>query len=121
MEFAWLVTIGLVAGISSGLFGIGGGVLIVPALMFLLHFPIHKAVGTSLAVLLLPVGIGAVIAHFRSGNIDWKAACILAICLLLGAWAGARLANAINGQALRTAFGVFLLGLGIYTLLGPRG
>ncbi len=116
MEIAILIGIGLGAGISSGLFGIGGGVLIVPALVFLLNFSMQRAVGTSLAVLLPPIGAAAVIAYYRAGNIDWRASLILAVTVFVGAWLGAMLANHLNEQLLRTLFGVFLLGLGCYVL-----
>ena len=110
------VAIGLAAGMSSGLFGIGGGVLIVPALMYLLDFPVHRAIGTSLAVLLPPIGAAAVLAYYRAGNIDWKAALILATTVFVGAWLGALVANNLDQKVLKNLFGVFLLGLGCYTL-----
>ena len=115
-----LVFIGLVAGISSGLFGIGGGVLIVPALVFLMKFPIHKAIGTSLAILLPPVGAAAVWAYYRSGNVDLRAALLIAAMLLIGAWLGAQLANRLDAQNMRTLFGIFLIALGCYTLFSGK-
>ncbi len=115
-----LILIGLAAGISSGLFGIGGGVLIVPALVFLMKFPIHRAIGTSLAILLPPVGAAAVWAYYRNGNVDMKAALLIAVMLLAGAWLGAQLASRLDGHSMRILFGVFLIGLGCYTLLSSR-
>jgi len=116
MQVAILIMIGLGAGMSSGLFGIGGGVLIVPALVFLLDFPTHRAIGTSLAVLLPPIGAAAVYAYYRAGNIDWLAAVILAVTVFAGAWIGAMVANHLSETWLRNMFGVFLLILGVYTL-----
>jgi len=116
MQVAILIMIGLGAGMSSGLFGIGGGVLIVPALVFLLDFPTHRAIGTSLAVLLPPIGAAAVYAYYRAGNIDWLAAVILAVTVFAGAWVGAMVANHLSETWLRNMFGVFLLILGVYTL-----
>jgi len=110
----FLLLIGIVAGIASGLFGIGGGVLIVPGLVFLLGFSQHMATGTSLAILLPPVGIAAVLEYYRHGNVDLKAAFIVAAALLVGAWVGALLANHIKDTYLRLAFGVFVVGLGCY-------
>lgn len=116
MQMAILVLIGLGAGMSSGLFGIGGGVLIVPALVYLLDFPLHRAVGTSLAVLLPPIGAAAVYAYYRAGHIDWQAAIILAATVFVGAWLGSMVANQLNENWLRTLFGVFLIALGGYML-----
>ena len=121
MRMFILGLIGLGAGVSSGLFGIGGGVLIVPALVFLLDFPMQRAVGTSLAVLLPPIGAAAVYAYYRAGQIDWSAAVILAVTVFLGAWLGAKVANGLSDQGLRILFGVFLIGLGCYTLYSGRG
>jgi uncharacterized membrane protein YfcA len=116
-----LILIGLGAGISSGVFGIGGGVVIVPALVYLLDFPTHRAIGTSLAVLLPPIGAAAVYAYWQAGNIDWRAAIILALTLFVGAWLGAKVANSLSENVLRSLFGVFLIGLGAYTLYSGRG
>ncbi len=116
MKILLLGLIGLVAGMSSGVFGIGGGVLVVPGLVYFLGFPMHRAIGTSLAVLLPPIGAAAVYAYYKSGNIDWQAAVIVALTLFVGAWLGAMLANHLPEQLMRTLFGVFLIGLGCYTL-----
>lgn len=120
MEILVLITIGLAAGICSGLFGIGGGVLIVPGLIYLLNFSMQRAIGTSLAVLLPPIGAAAVLAYYRAGNIDWRASLILAVTVFTGAWLGALLTNHMNEQALRILFGIFLLGLGCYTLFQAK-
>jgi len=112
----FLLLIGLVAGIAAGLFGIGGGVLIVPGLVFLLGFSQHAATGTSLAILLPPVGIAAVLEYYRHGNVDLKAAFIVAAALLAGAWLGALVANHLKEGYLRLAFGVFVVGLGLYVV-----
>jgi uncharacterized membrane protein YfcA len=114
----FLLLIGIVAGVASGLFGIGGGVLIVPGLVFLLGFSQHAAIGTSLAILLPPVGIAAVLEYYRHGNVDLKAAFIVAAALLVGAWGGAILANHIKDSYLRLAFGIFVVGLGLYVVFG---
>jgi uncharacterized membrane protein YfcA len=112
-----LLMVGLAAGIASGLFGIGGGVLIVPGLVFLLGFSQHMATGTSLAILLPPVGIAAVLEYYHHGNVDLKAAFIVAASLLAGAWVGAVLANHLKDAYLRLAFGVFVVGIGVYVIL----
>jgi uncharacterized membrane protein YfcA len=118
LSTVFLLLIGIVAGIASGLFGIGGGVLIVPGLVFLLGFSQHTATGTSLAILLPPVGIAAVLEYYRYGHVDLKAALIVAAALLVGAWFGALLANHLKDTYLRLAFGVFVVGLGLYVVFG---
>ena len=107
-----LLLIGLVAGIASGFFGIGGGVLIVPGLIYLAGFSQHAAIGTSLAVLLPPVGLAAVIEYYRHGNVELKSALIIAAALFIGGWCGAMIANHIAGEYLRLAFGLFVMFLG---------
>lgn len=106
--------IGLGAGTVSGFFGVGGGLVIVPALVYFAHFPQHKAVGTSLAVLLLPVGLGAVLEYYRAGNVDFRAAFLIAIGLFLAAWAAGHLANKVGALPLKLAFGVFTTLVGVY-------
>jgi uncharacterized membrane protein YfcA len=121
MNLPWavlLIVIGLAAGVASGVFGIGGGVLIVPGLVYLLGFSQHAATGTSLAILLPPVGVAAVLEYYRHGNVDLKAAFIVAAALLVGAWFGAVLANHVKGPYLRLAFGVFVVVIGFYLVFG---
>ncbi len=113
-----MLLIGLAAGVCSGFFGIGGGVIIVPALVYLLGFSQHKAIGTSLAILLPPVGIGATIEYYRHGNLDFKAAFVVALGLFLGGWLGAMVSNHIAGLYLRLGFGILVLLLGIYLIYG---
>ncbi|HOO37547.1 MAG TPA: sulfite exporter TauE/SafE family protein [Deltaproteobacteria bacterium] len=113
-----LLLIGLGSGVVSGMFGIGGGVIVVPALVYLVGFSQHLAIGTSLAILLPPVGLAAVIEYYRHGHVDLKVALIVALGLFLGAWAGARYANRLSGPHLRMAFGIFVVCLGIYIIYG---
>ena len=115
---ALLLMIGLVSGIASGMFGIGGGVLIVPGLVYVLGFSQHQATGTSLAILLPPVGLAAVLEYYQHGNVDLKTAFIVAAALFAGAWLGAVFANHFKGQYLRLAFSVFVVGLGLYLIFG---
>ena len=117
---AWsvFVAIGLLGGVASGLFGVGGGIVIVPALIYWAGFSQHRATGTSLAVLLPPIGLAATIEYYRHGNVDLRAAFIIAGTMMLGAWAGALVANRLAGPYLRLAFGVFVFGLGIYLIYG---
>src|SRR5450432_4206490 len=86
-----IILVGLVAGMLSGLVGVGGGIIIVPALVFLLGFSQHQAQGTSLGILLLPAGIFAVMNYYKQGFIDVKVVLILFVGFLVGGWLGSKL------------------------------
>jgi uncharacterized membrane protein YfcA len=118
-----LVLVGLAIGTLSGMVGIGGGVLVIPVLMFFFGFPQARANGTSLAMLLPPIGIFAVLAYWRAGNIDWAYAALLAAGFAAGAHVGARLVNsgAINPVALRVTFALLLLYCAGRVLFRPGG
>ena len=107
------IAIGGLAGVLSGLFGIGGGVIVVPALIYFAGFDQHRATGTSLAVLLPPVGIGAALEYYRQGDVDVRAAAIIAATLLLCAWLVAQVATRVSGPYLRLMFGIFVTALGV--------
>ena len=107
--FLAFVAIGVLAGVLSGLFGIGGGVVIVPSLIFLAGLTPIKATGTSLGALLLPVGALGAIEYYRRGNLDIRAALLIAVGLFFGAWVGAKLAQQLTPVQLKRAFAVFLV------------
>jgi uncharacterized membrane protein YfcA len=113
-----LVIIGALGGIASGFFGVGGGIVIVPALIYWAGFSQHKATGTSLAVLLPPIGLAATVEYYRNGNVDIPAAVIVAITMFVGAWVGAYFANRMEGPHLRLIFGIFVSVLGVYLVYG---
>jgi uncharacterized membrane protein YfcA len=104
-----VAAIGLVAGVVSGLFGVGGAVVIIPGLVLLAKVPHHTASGTSLAALLLPVGLLGAFEYYRRGQVNIPYALVIAVGLFFGAWVGARLAGELSEVALRRAFGVFLM------------
>lgn len=106
----WIIaaSIGLLGGIASGLFGVGGGAVIVPMLIFFKKFEIHLAIGTSLAVI-IPTAFAAVIKHAQAGNVDWKLACLIAVFSIAGAWAGAALCLKLDANILRRVFALFLV------------
>jgi uncharacterized membrane protein YfcA len=112
------VVIGLAAGLLSGVFGIGGGVVIVPALIYWAGFSQHRATGTSLAVLLPPIGFAAMWEYYRHDNVNVRAAMIIAGAVFVGGWLGAVIANRVSGPYLRLAFGVFVVVLGMYLMVG---
>ncbi len=101
--------VGVVAGVLSGMFGIGGGVVIVPALVLLLGFTQKTAIGTSLTALLLPVGALAVWAYAGDGHVDVKVGLALAAGVFVGALGGARIALGSSDVTLRRAFAVVLV------------
>jgi uncharacterized membrane protein YfcA len=103
------VVIGLLAGVLAGLFGIGGGLLIVPALVLFARMPIQSAIGTSLGALLLPAGVLGALVYYRAGQLDVKAALLLAAGLFVGAWFGAQIAQELRTPTLTRLFAVFLV------------
>lgn len=104
-----LLCIGLLAGIASGFVGIGGGMIIVPALVFGLGLNQHMAQGTSLAMMIPPIGILAVMSYYKAGQIQLEYAGILALTFVLGAWMGSKWALRINPSVVRLIFGLFML------------
>lgn len=108
MTTVLFLLLGGVAGILSGLFGIGGGVVIVAALVGWFKMPIHQATGTSLAALLLPVGVLGAREYWKAGHVDVRAALLIALGLTFGAWAGARYAQGVAPATLQRGFALFL-------------
>jgi len=108
-----LIIIGLIAGVLSGMIGVGGGIIIVPALVFFLGFSQHQAQGTSLGLLLLPVGILAVMNYYNKGFIDIKVVVIMSIAFILGGWLGSKLSLALPGDIVKKIFGILLFYTGI--------
>ena len=103
------IFLGIIAGIFSGLLGIGGGTVVVPALVYFFHMTQHKAQGTILTAFLPPVALLAFWKYYQTGNADLKTAAFLAIGLFVGAYFGARISLALPELALKRVFGVFLL------------
>ncbi len=112
-----LSIVGLLAGMLSGLIGVGGGIIIVPALVFFLGFTQKEAQGTSLGLLLLPIGILAVMNYYNKGLIDLKVVGIMAIAFLLGGFFGSKIALAISEASLRRIFAIVLFYTG-FKMLG---
>ena len=103
-----LAIIGVFAGVLSGFVGVGGGVIIVPALVFFLGLSQHTAQGTSLFVLSMPVVLFAVINYWKSGNIEWKYGLVIAAAFLIGAYVGSKLSLKLSPGMVKLIFGVFL-------------
>jgi uncharacterized membrane protein YfcA len=103
-----LIIIGLIAGVLSGMVGVGGGIIVVPALVFFLGFTQHQAQGTSLGLLLLPVGILAVVNYYNKGYIDVKVVIIMSVAFILGGWLGSKLSLALPQETVKRIFAIIL-------------
>lgn len=108
-EIIILLVVGLLAGIISGTLGVGGGILIVPALVFFMGFSQHEAQGTSLAFMLPPIGILAAINYSKQGYINWKYAIILSLVFVAGAYIGSIISINLPAKVLKKVFGIFML------------
>jgi uncharacterized membrane protein YfcA len=117
-QVAGYLVLGLLAGVLSGLIGIGGGVLIVPALVFLFGFSQHQAQGTTLALLVPPIGIFAAWIYYQQGFVDVKVAAIIALGFIAGSMMGARFASGLNTAVLEKIFGVALILIGLKMIIG---
>jgi uncharacterized protein len=104
-----LMLLGLVTGVMAGMLGIGGGIIVIPAMVLILGFTQQSAQGTSLAMMLPPVGIFAVINYYKAGHVDIKVAAILAVLFIVGSYFGSKFAVKIPQDTLKKIFGVFLL------------
>ncbi len=117
-EIILLIIIGFLAGIVGGSLGLGGGIIIVPALVFILGFTQHHAQGTSLAVLLFPVGILGVINYAKNGYVNYKYAIILIIAFVLGSYLGSIISVHLPAKILKKVFAVFLLVISVKMFFG---
>lgn len=116
-----LLIIGLAAGFLSGLIGIGGGIIIVPALVLIAGFSQKLAQGTSLGILLLPVGILAVIQYYKQGYLNVNYVAIIAIAFVLGSFLGSKLALSLSDDKMKKIFAVILLLLSLKMLFFDKG
>ena len=113
-----LLCLGLVAGILSGLVGIGGGIVIVPALVYFLGYSQHQAQGTVLFMFLLPIGLLGVLNYYNAGYIEWKTAFVMASTFLVGSYFGSKFSIAIDQTTLKKVFGVIILLLSLKMIFG---
>jgi len=116
MTFLYIL-LGLTVGVLSGIVGIGGGIMIVPVLVYFFHMSQHKAQGTSLAALLAPAGDLAFWEYYKAGNVDLKAGLLIALGFLVGGYFGGLWAQHLSEMVLRRVFGTFLVIIGIRLLL----
>jgi uncharacterized protein len=108
-QFIILAILGIISGILAGTLGIGGAIIVIPTLVYVLGMSQHEAQGTSLAFMLPPVGILAVWGYYKEGFVNWKFALVLALTFFIGAYLGSVLSVNIPEKILRKAFGILLL------------
>ena len=108
MAYLLIALTGLLGGLVSGLFGVGGGILFVPLLVLFLQFDPHLAIGTSIAAI-IPTAIMGTTVHMKAGMVNWKIAAMLAVFAILGAWVGSHFSLKIDASTLRRLYAVLLL------------
>lgn len=104
-----LILIGVASGILGGMVGVGGGIIIVPALVYFLGFSQHTAQGTSLGLIMLPVGIFGVMQYYKQGHVDFKVVGILAVGFLTGSYFGSKLALSLSQESIKKLFAVLMI------------
>ena len=114
----FLILIGLASGLLSGFIGVGGGIIIIPLLMILLGMTQHQAQGTSLAVMLPPIGILAAWNYHKAGFVDWKFALIISATFVIGGYISSNWAVNIDVKSLKKFFGIMLLIGGLKLIFG---
>ncbi|HOK25745.1 MAG TPA: sulfite exporter TauE/SafE family protein [Bacteroidales bacterium] len=112
-----IIIIGLFTGLLAGMLGIGGGLIVIPALILVLGFSQHEAQGTSLAMMLPPIGIVAAWNYYKAGHVDLKVAIILAVAFIVGSLFGSKIAIGLPENVLKKIFSIFLLLIGLKMLL----
>ncbi len=117
MSFLFILT-GLFAGVLSGLLGVGGGVIVVPALVFLFGFSQHMAQGTFLALMVPPIGVLGAYVYYRAGYVDIRAAALICLGFFVGGLLGAKIAATLSDAFLKKAFGVFMLFVSLKMIFG---
>ena len=120
MDILALVIIGLAAGILSGMFGVGGGIIIVPALVFFLGMTQHQAQGTSLGLMLLPIGFLAAWNYYKTGNLNIKYGLIIAATFVVGGYFGSKLSLGIDQIILKRIFGILMIVVAIKMIFFPK-
>ena len=117
-QISILLLIGIIAGFLSGLVGIGGGIIIVPMLVYFLGFQQHAAQGTTLFMFLFPIGILGVMNYYKAGQIDMKAAAVICITFIAGSYFGSKLALSVDKETIKRIFGIIFLLMAIKMISG---
>ncbi len=118
MDIILLLIVGLAAGVLSGLLGIGGGILIVPCLVFMFGLSQHTAQGTTLALMVPPIGLLAAWTYYKQGYVDVKVAVLICLGFLFGGLIGAKLAAMIDASLLKRFFGLMMLAVALKMIVG---
>jgi uncharacterized protein len=113
MDITLYIVLGLIAGVASGFLGIGGGVVIVPLLVMFFGLTQHQAQGTTLALMIPPIGLLAALKYYRDGNVDVRIAVFVCIGFFIGGLLGAHLVSPVPEHILRKIFGVLLLAIAV--------
>lgn len=108
-----LLLVGLLAGILSGLVGVGGGIIIVPVLVYFFQYSQQQAQGTTLFMFLLPIGILGVFNYYKAGYVEMKTAFIIASTFIIGSYFGSKMAISLDQKTVKQIFGVIIVMLGI--------
>ncbi|MEP6676027.1 MAG: sulfite exporter TauE/SafE family protein [Ferruginibacter sp.] len=111
-----IILVGIAAGMLSGMVGVGGGIIIVPALVYFIGFTQQQAQGTSLGLILLPVGILAVMQYYKEGNIDVKVVAILAVGFVIGSYFGSKVALSLPQETVKKIFAILMILIAIKML-----
>lgn len=119
MLLVWMVLVGALAGVLAGILGVGGGIIVIPLLVHFFGMSQHEAQGTSLAMLLPPIGILAFYEYYRVGHVNLTWAMFIALGFILGGWLGGYSAQQISDPWLRRIFAVFFIFIGTRMLIWP--
>jgi uncharacterized protein len=111
-----IILVGIAAGVLGGLVGVGGGIIIVPALVYFIGFSQKTAQGTSLGLIMLPVGIFGVLQYYKQGHVDFRVVGILAIGFLLGSYFGSKIALSLPQETIKKIFAVLMIIIAIKML-----
>lgn len=119
-EIIVLILIGIAGGFLSGMFGVGGGIIIVPAFVFFIGMSQHEAQGTSLGLMLFPIGILAAYNYYKTGQMDVKAGLIVAATFVLGGYFGSKVSLGLDQALIKRLFGVLMLAISLKLIFFPK-
>lgn len=117
VNYVFYIGLGLVAGIFGGMFGIGGGIILIPALVYILGFTQHQAQGTTLAIMVPPIGLLAALRYYYNGNVKLGVAAFICVGFFVGGLIGAHVVEHFPDPLLKKLFGVFLLFISLNMIL----
>jgi uncharacterized membrane protein YfcA len=117
MNYVFYVALGLVAGVVGGMFGLGGGIILIPAMVFLFGLTQHQAQGTSLTMMIAPVTLFAAWRYWQGGNVKWDMAGLMCVGFLIGGLLGAHFVQGVSEAVLKRMFGVYLLLISVKFIL----